>query len=73
MSQTEKKRLSLENVEITEDGLSYQEISKILEIPEGEVKKIERRALMKLKAPNALNKKMHNHWIGYKEGSDTIT
>jgi DNA-directed RNA polymerase sigma subunit (sigma70/sigma32) len=51
--------------------LSYQEIARILEISVDEVKKTERRALMKLKKPSPANKRMHQLWTEYKEDLDT--
>ncbi len=58
----ELKRLRLENAQITDDGLSYQEIAVILNIPVFEVKKIEIDALRKLQKPTESNKKLHEYW-----------
>jgi DNA-directed RNA polymerase specialized sigma24 family protein len=56
-SRKEIKREMRESTEISGDGMSYHEISNILGISVHEVKKIEYRALMKLKKPNEKNKK----------------
>ncbi len=56
------KKERLENVEINEDGLSYAEISKILNIPIYKVKKIETDALRKLQSPTNRNKVLHKYW-----------
>jgi DNA-directed RNA polymerase sigma subunit (sigma70/sigma32) len=61
-SQKELKSQRLENAHITEDGLSYQEIAKILGLTVGEVKKIEHEALLKLRKPSTLNKDLHRYW-----------
>ena len=50
------------NVEMSEDGMSYQEIARVLGISVLEVKKIERRALQKLQAPGGQNGKLHKYW-----------
>ncbi len=62
ISMKELKRKRLENAQITDDGLSYAEISKILDIPVYQVKKIETDALRKLQKPTKLNKKLHEYW-----------
>lgn len=63
----EQKQKMLDDAAITEDGLSYQEISKILDLPIHVVKRIEVDALRKLQAPTAKNKSLHKYWnIGLK-------
>lgn len=63
----ELKSEMLDAASITEDGLSYQEISKILNIPIHVVKRIEIDALRKLQAPTEKNKTLHKYWnIGEK-------
>ncbi len=52
----------LDTASITEDGLSYQEISKILDLPIHVVKRIEVDALRKLQAPSNKNKELHKYW-----------
>ena len=44
-----------------EDGMTYLEISKALNIPVKEVKKIEKLALRKLKKPTEVNQKFHSY------------
>jgi len=48
----EKKEIK----EVSEDGMSYQEIATIMGITPSEVKAIEQKALQKLRSPNMLNK-----------------
>ena len=43
------------------DGLSYQEIGRILGISANEVKRIEKGALNKLKKPTGMNKKLYEY------------
>jgi DNA-directed RNA polymerase sigma subunit (sigma70/sigma32) len=53
-----------DNASITEDGMSYDEISAVLGISKAEVRRIEREALRKLQAPTEKNKilrRYHNH------------
>ena len=57
-----QKAEMLDNVSITEDGLSHREIAKILGTSAFEVKEIERMALKKLKIPNEKNQKLHRYW-----------
>lgn len=72
MSRKELKAKMLQEASITEDGLSYQEISKILNIPIHVVKRIEIDALRKLQAPTEKNKKLHKYWnIGLKPVDST--
>jgi DNA-directed RNA polymerase sigma subunit (sigma70/sigma32) len=52
----------LNDVQVTEDGLSHREIAVILKISASEVKELERMALKKLKIPNDKNKKLHKYW-----------
>jgi DNA-directed RNA polymerase sigma subunit (sigma70/sigma32) len=47
---------------ITEDGMSYDMIAKVLNISVQEVKNIEARALKKLKIPTDKNKKLHQYF-----------
>ena len=61
------KQERLDNANINEDGLSYQEIAKILNLPIHVVKRIEVDALRKLQAPTVRNKELHKYWnIGHK-------
>jgi len=46
---------------ITEDGLSYQEIARIMDIPASMVKEIERKAFKKLLLPTDKNKKFRKY------------
>ena len=50
-----------EEKEVTEDGLSYQEIAAILGLSAQEVKNIENTALKKLRTPNETNKKFREY------------
>jgi len=43
------------------DGMSYEEIAKVLHITPLEVQRIEKIALKKLKLPNATNKEFHKY------------
>ncbi len=63
----ELKQERLDTVNINEDGLTYQEIAKILNLPLHVVKRIEKDALSKLQAPTSKNKELHKYWnIGEK-------
>ena len=55
----ELKKERIQNAEITEDGLSYDEIATILGISKSEVKRIENIALRKLQRPNEKVKELH--------------
>ena len=61
-SQKQLKRERTDNADITEDGMSYEEISKILGISKREVRRIEREAIQKLQEPSKINKKLHRYW-----------
>ncbi len=54
-----RSKMKRELKDITEDGLSYQEIAAILGISADAVKKIEQHALKKLRVPGGINKKLH--------------
>ncbi len=58
-AQTRKefKQQLKENANISEDGMSYDEIAEILGITKAQVRKIEKDALRKLQAPTPKNKK----------------
>ena len=47
--------------EVQNDGLSHHQIALLLEIPIGEVKRIEQQALEKLKTPTGINKIFHRY------------
>ena len=53
----EKKEIK----EISNDGMSYQEIATIMGISPSEVKEIEQRALKKLRVPSVLNKMLKTY------------
>ncbi len=58
----EQKQQDLENAESHEDGMTIDEIAKILEMTPHAVRRIEKIALNKLKAPNDQNKKLHKYY-----------
>ena len=60
-SQKQLKKERIENADLQEDGMSYDEIAEILGISKREVMKIERRALQKLQRPNELNKRLRTY------------
>lgn len=47
--------------EVTEDGLSHQEIAVILGISSSEVKRIEEQALKKLRRPGGINQSLWDY------------
>ena len=57
----QEKREKAEEKSIQGDGMSYQDIAKVLGISILEVKKIERSALKKLSVPNPKNKRMRDY------------
>lgn len=72
-SRKQLKQERVDNANINEDGLSYHEISKILNIPVHVVKRIESDALRKLRQPNSeANKKLHKYMEIHLKPNDTI-
>ena len=63
-SRKELKRERIENAQVTEDGMSYDEIAEILGLKKKDVMRIEREALRKLQAPNETNKKFKKYLGG---------
>ena len=61
-SRRKQKAEMVNDVQITEDGLSHREIAAVLGITAGQVKEIERQALAKLKIPNEKNQLLHKYW-----------
>ncbi len=61
-SRRKQKADMIEDVQITEDGLSHREIAAILGTSAVEIKEIETKALKKLKIPNEMNKQLHKYW-----------
>jgi len=51
-----------DNATLTEDGMSYDEISEILGISKAEVRRIERDALRKLQVPTEKNKVLRRYY-----------
>jgi len=60
-SRKQIKQEMIDNVMVSEDGMSYSEIAEILGISKALVRKIENQALRKLQTPNALNKKLQSY------------
>ena len=60
-SQKQLKKERIQNADLQEDGMSYDEIAEILGITKREVMKIERRALQKLQKPNEQNKRLRTY------------
>ena len=60
-SMKELKRERIENAQIQEDGMSYDEIAEILGITKRQVMTIERDALRKLQAPTDKNKLLRTY------------
>ncbi len=58
----EQKAERLENISANEDGMSYDEIAKIMDLTVQQVKILERSALKKLKTPTTLNQKLYDYW-----------
>ena len=56
-----RSKMKREQKELTDDGLSYQEIGAILGISAAEVKKIETTALKKLRHPGGINQSLHDY------------
>ena len=67
-----RAEMKREQKDITEDGLSYQEIAVILGITAGEVKKIETAALKKLKRPGGINKVLYDYCKIHDRDSERI-
>ena len=62
-SRSEEKHKKAQTLEISEDGMSYLEISNILNLPIHVIKRIEIDALRKLRMPNSdVNKKLHEYY-----------
>ena len=59
--QNRKIYINDDDINITEDGMSYHMIAKVMGLSVQEVKNIEASALKKLKIPNEKNKKLHNY------------
>jgi len=70
-SRRKQKANMVEDVQITEDGLSHREIATILGTSAFEIKLIETQALKKLKMPNDMNKKLHKYWNINLQPNDT--
>jgi len=60
-SQKQLKKERIQNADLQEDGMSYDEIAEILGISKREVQRIEKRALQKLQKPNELNKRLRTY------------
>jgi DNA-directed RNA polymerase sigma subunit (sigma70/sigma32) len=63
-SRKEYKENLRKNASLTEDGMTYDEISAILGISKAEVRKIEDQALKKLKLPTEKNKELKKYFFG---------
>ena len=59
--QNRRVHIQDDEVNISEDGMSYHMIAKILGISVQEVKNIEYQALRKLKTPNEKNRKLRDY------------
>ena len=66
----EQKRQDIENAESHEDGMTVDEVAKILEMTPHAVRRIEKIALGKLKAPNDKNKKLHKYYSTHLRPTD---
>ena len=66
------KRKRADEQEISEDGMTLQEIAKILDLPLHVVKRIEIDALRKLQAPTSKNKELHKYWQIGEKPSDRV-
>ena len=56
-----RSKMKREQKEVTEDGLSYQEIGAILGISSFMVKQIEQTALKKLRRPGGINQNLWDY------------
>jgi DNA-directed RNA polymerase specialized sigma subunit len=60
MTRKQQKQTQKDTAHATEDGISVQEIARILGITPVEVHQIEKRALKKLKRPTPALRKLHD-------------
>lgn len=61
VKQKRRTHIKDEDINISEDGMTYHMIAKIMEISVQEVKNIEASAIRKMKKPNIINKALREY------------
>lgn len=70
---SQDKQNQADTMEIAEDGMTHQEIAKVLNLPLHVIKRIEVDALRKLQAPTDRNKQLHKYYgINFKPQEEII-